>query len=58
LTYRRKYAKIKRVDWGEHMQKFKVEINSKHKLLDLKLKETFRYKDLKGILFQDTNKRF
>ncbi|HBF44257.1 MAG TPA: ABC transporter permease [Clostridiales bacterium] len=28
------------------MQKFKVEINSKHKLLDLKLKETFRYKDL------------
>lgn len=28
------------------MQKFKVEINSKHKLLDLKLKETFHYKDL------------
>lgn len=28
------------------MQKFKVEINSRHKLFDLKLKETFRYKDL------------
>lgn len=28
------------------MQKFKVEINSKHKMLDLKLKETFHYKDL------------
>lgn len=28
------------------MQKFKTVVDSKHKLLDLKLKETFRYRDL------------